>query len=226
MGFILQIETATKTCSVALSNNGVLVALKETTDAEYTHAEKLFVYIQDILNIGQITPFELTAVCISSGPGSYTGLRIGAAAAKGLCAGLDIPLLSIDTSYLLAKISQQHYPDADYYIPLIDARRMEVYAAEFDAALNPLKTASPLILEVNSYSHIPSEKRIVFSGDGCEKYQSLCSHKNVVFDTQTFPSAAAMSEWAFAKLKNKEWEDLAYFEPNYLKEFVTQAKHR
>jgi tRNA threonylcarbamoyladenosine biosynthesis protein TsaB len=224
MALILQLETATRTCSVALSLNGETIALKESTDAEYTHSEKLFGYIQCVMLEGKKTMEELSAVAVSSGPGSYTGLRIGVSAAKGVCTGLSIPLIGIDTTYLLAVSAQKRHPEADYFIPMIDARRMEVYSARYSNKLEIIENAKPMLLDNTFHNDIDADSRIVFCGDGVEKYKPISVFQNAVFYTDAVPSSANMSFEAYRKLKQNLTEDVAYFEPNYLKEFVTQAK--
>ncbi|MFN3917357.1 MAG: tRNA (adenosine(37)-N6)-threonylcarbamoyltransferase complex dimerization subunit type 1 TsaB [Flavobacteriales bacterium] len=224
MTVILQLETATRTCSVALSLNGETLALKESTDAEYTHSEKLFSYIQTIMLENKKTMCELSAVAVSSGPGSYTGLRIGVSAAKGICTGLSIPLIGIETSYLLAVAAKKQFPHADYFIPMIDARRMEVYSALYSGQLELIEKVKPKVLDENFYSQIDVNSKIIFCGDGVEKYKSVSIFKNAVYLTDAVPSSANMSSEAFRKLQQNLTEDVAYFEPNYLKEFVTQAK--
>ena len=218
MAIILCLETATTNCSVALSVNGNVVAFREENNKNFSHAEKLHVFIEEVLTAAQIDKKQLDAVAISKGPGSYTGLRIGVSAAKGLCFALDIPLISTLTLEVLA---QQANCEDCLIIPLIDARRMEVYSAVFDKDKNPLRETEAEIINEDSFSEYLSKKKTVFLGDGAEKFQLLSTHQNAEFLIDKFPSAKDMASLVEAKYKISDLENVAYFEPFYLKEFMS-----
>ncbi len=230
MPLILNIETATTVCSVALGNDGKLLAYKEL-NGEYTHAENLTVFIQDVMLKAGKHLSELDAISVSKGPGSYTGLRIGVSTAKGLCYSLNKPLIGINTlQHMASSIGHSsHYVPGSILCPMIDARRMEVYCALFDQENNFLLPTSALIIDENSFGDILSDpdKQMMFFGDGSEKCKETLSHcKNAVFLPDIVPSAINMiplSEQAF--LAN-QFEDIAYFEPFYLKDFVAGKKKK
>jgi tRNA threonylcarbamoyladenosine biosynthesis protein TsaB len=214
--YLLHLETSTKVCSVSLSLNGLEVQLKESTEDQFVHGEKLTLFIEEVLKIEQIAPKDLSGVSIASGPGSYTGLRIGTSTAKGLCYALKIPLIAIDTLLSLAAQAQSKYSDKNL-CPLIDARRMEVYNAIYSCELENLKPISADVIEADSYAAF---KNLVVFGDGAEKLKEIWSERQILFDDEIFCSAAGQVKLAFKKFKNKEFEDTAYFEPFYLKDFV------
>lgn len=217
--YILNIETSTKNCSVSIAQNGKTIALKEVAEESFSHSEKLHVFIDNLLKENQITYKDLNAVALSAGPGSYTGLRIGTSTAKGLCFALDIPLIAVDTLLVLAK----QVNEDSLIIPMIDARRMEVYTAIFDATHNPATPVQALVIDENSFAEI-SEKAVLI-GDGAAKCKEVLNRENFIFlDEIRYPSAREMSEISFDKFQKKEFEDIAYFEPFYLKEFYTGAK--
>ncbi|WP_430400029.1 tRNA (adenosine(37)-N6)-threonylcarbamoyltransferase complex dimerization subunit type 1 TsaB [Flavobacterium sp.] len=216
MSFILSIETATKNCSIALSKEGKTIALKEIANQNFSHAEKLHVFIEEILTENQITFKDLIALAVSKGPGSYTGLRIGVSSAKGLCYALNIPLISIDTLTLLAR---QITVKEGVIVPMIDARRMEVYTAVFNPEFKMIKEVEALIVDENSFSEIESKVHLV--GDGALKFkETLTNDKFKFYEDVVYPSANEMSCLAFEKYKKSDFENVAYFEPYYLKDFV------
>ena len=216
MSYILNIETATKNCSVAIAKDGKTILCKEMAEEGYSHAEKLHVFINEILNEIEISCNDLSAVAVSQGPGSYTGLRIGVSAAKGLCYALDIPLIAIDTLEVLA--SQVKVANG-IIIPMIDARRMEVYSAIFDSKLNKIREVQAEIIEEDSFSTI--DLPIYFVGDCASKCKTVLTKENFIFlEDKIFPSANEMSALSYEKFKNNDTVDVAYFEPYYLKDFV------
>lgn len=220
--YILNIETSTKNCSVSLAENGKTIICKELSEAGFSHAEKLHVFIERVLTEGNLTFKNLSAIAVSQGPGSYTGLRIGVSAAKGLCYALDIPLIAIDTLQILA--GQANVKNGSI-IPMIDARRMEVYSAIFDENYNKIRQVQAQILDENSFSEI--KNTIYFLGDCSEKAKTVLTKENFVFlDDKLFPSANEMSLLSFEKFNNNEFEDLAYFEPYYLKDFLITTSKR
>jgi tRNA threonylcarbamoyladenosine biosynthesis protein TsaB len=218
MSLILHLETATKACSVALSRDGQLIALKEDLTAEYAHSENLTLFIQDVLSQAGLSLNDLSAVSVASGPGSYTGLRIGVSTAKGLCYALGIPLIAVDALYSLAQLAAEKYPTYNL-CPVIDARRMEVFNAIYDTHLNVLKPISADIIDENSYA---SFEPFVYFGDGAEKLQENWQGRNVSIDLSIHCSAAGQVKAAHDKFNAAQFEDVAYFEPFYLKDFVTK----
>ncbi|OYQ38171.1 tRNA (adenosine(37)-N6)-threonylcarbamoyltransferase complex dimerization subunit type 1 TsaB [Flavobacterium cyanobacteriorum] len=216
MGYILNIETATKNCSVSLAKSGVPAALEEFAGEGYLHAEKLHVFIAKVLEKENITFNQLSAVAVSMGPGSYTGLRIGVSAAKGLCYALTIPLIAVDTLEILARSLIVH---EGVIIPLIDARRMEVYSAVFDASYNRLRETRAEIITEESFS--PYAQPVHLIGDGAAKCKPLLADSRFKYhDGLLYPSAAMMAGLSWQKFTQQEFEDVAYFEPYYLKDFI------
>ena len=216
MSYILNIETATKNCSVALAKDGKTIGCYEIAEVGYSHAEKLHVFIEQAINEAGITYQDLAAVAVSQGPGSYTGLRIGVSAAKGLCYALNIPLIAIDTLKSLA--SQVQVSDG-LIVPMLDARRMEVYSAVFNSNLENKRTTQAEIITEESFNEI--EEKIYFVGDCAQKCQTVLKQENFVFlEEIVFPSAKEMSVLSFEKFSNNETVDVAYFEPFYLKDFM------
>jgi len=219
--FILNIETSTKNCSVSLSKNGKVIALKELNDGNYSHAEKLHVFIDDVLKEANINMQQLNAVAISKGPGSFTGLRIGVSAAKGLCFALDIPMISIDT---LKSLALQVVVDVGYIIPMLDARRMEVYSAVFNKDCLLVRETEAQILDETSFQNYLENQQVHFIGDGVPKTKELISHPNAIFVDDKLPSSNEIGALAFEKFEQNDFENSAYFEPFYLKDFVANKK--
>ena len=216
MNYILNIETATKNCSVSLAKNGETILCKEIAEQGYSHAERLHVFIDEILKETGISFQDLKAIAVSKGPGSYTGLRIGVSAAKGLCYALEIPLLSLDTLQVLAqKVSIEN----GLILPMIDARRMEVYSAVFDLNHTKIVEVKAEILTENSYQEV--NEPLYFIGDCQEKCKTVLIKDNFHFIPEiVFPSANEMSALSYEKFIKNEFEDVAYFEPFYLKDFL------
>jgi len=217
---ILHIETATDICSVALSRGKQLLGLKEDANG-YSHAEKLILFIQELISSCDMIPENLDAVCLSTGPGSYTGLRIGAATAKGLCYTTAIPLIAVTTlESIAAGARNRHKEDAFYYVPMIDARRMEVYTTLFDEKGNMIHDISAQVIDADSFQKLLQQRRILFCGNGVPKCEPfLAASPNALFD-YTPLSAQFMIEKAYAKFALQQFEDIAYFEPFYLKEYI------
>lgn len=216
MVYILNIETATKNCSVSLAKDGVTIGLKEIAEQNFSHAEKLHVFIADLLSENHVDFSALKAVAVSQGPGSYTGLRIGVSSAKGLCYALNIPMIAIDTLALLAnKIKVEE----GFIVPMIDARRMEVYTAFFNASHEKTRAIEAEIIDESSYSEINDTMHLV--GDGIAKFKNVLTAEKFIFhDDVIFPSANEMSAMSFNAYKKSDFVDVAYFEPYYLKDFV------
>ena len=216
MSYILNIEAATKNCSVALAKEGKTILCKEIAEEGYSHAERLHVFIEEIINEAGIGMKELNAIAVSQGPGSYTGLRIGVSAAKGLCYALSIPLIAVDT---LQALASKVKIDKGLIVPMIDARRMEVYSAVFFASLEKKREVLAEVIAESSFEDI--EETVYFVGDCNEKCKSVLTKDNFVFlDDIKYPSANEMSALSFDKYKKSDTVDVAYFEPYYLKDFL------
>ncbi len=226
MALILSLETSTKVCSVCLSKDDSVVAKKELFEAN-SHATHLTVFIQDLFEqLPNISLEDIDAIAVSSGPGSYTGLRIGVSVAKGICYALNKPLIAITSLECLVQSVINHpelkgkTDDKVFYCPMIDARRMEVYTVLFNAEMQMTKEITAEIIDEESYQTTLDTNTIVFLGDGAEKCKETIIHTNAIFLDNQVPLAANMAKIANAKFKNKEFEDVAYFEPFYLKDFV------
>ena len=216
MSYILNIETATKNCSVALAKEGKTILCKEIAEEGYSHAERLHVFIEEIIKEAGITFQDISAIAVSQGPGSYTGLRIGVSAAKGLCFALDIPLIAVDTLQVLA--SQANVSNG-LIIPMLDARRMEVYSAVFDKNYIKIRSVEAEIITENSFEDL--QETLYFVGDCAEKCKPVLTKENYIFlDEIKYPSAKEMSFLSFEKFQKNDTVDLAYFEPYYLKDFM------
>lgn len=221
MNYILNIETATKNCSVALAKEGQTLVCKEIAEDGYSHAERLHVFIEELIQEAGIHFQDLQAIAVSQGPGSYTGLRIGVSAAKGLCYALNIPLIAVDTLQILA--SQATVSDG-LIIPMLDARRMEVYSAVYNSKLAKQREIQAEVITENSFETIT--ETIYFVGDCADKCKTVLAKPNFIFlDKIIYPSAKEMSSLSYYKFQNNNFEDLAYFEPYYLKDFmITPSK--
>ena len=222
MTYILNLETATKNCSVSISQNGQTILCKEMAEAGYSHAEKLHVFIEECLKESNISFKDLSAIAVSQGPGSYTGLRIGVSAAKGLCFALDLPLIAVATLQVLAsKLSISE----GVIIPMIDARRMEVYSAIFNSKSEKIREVQAEILTENSFEEI--SETIHFVGDCAEKAKTVLTKSNFIFHEEIiYPSANEMSELSYKKFQENKLEDVAYFEPYYLKDFMATVSKK
>ena len=219
LGYILNIETATKNCSVALAKDGKTIFCKEIAQEGYSHAERLHVFIEEIIKEAGIPFKDLSAIAVSQGPGSYTGLRIGVSAAKGLCYALDIPLIAVDT---LQALASQVTISSGLIIPMIDARRMEVYSAFFSPTLEKKREILAEIIDENSFGDL--QETLYFVGDCAEKCKSVLNKDNYVFlEDIKYPSAKEMSALSYEKFKINDTVDVAYFEPYYLKDFMITA---
>lgn len=221
MPYILSIDTSTEICSVALSKGTEQVAFRESAEGR-SHAKVLLPFIEETLHEANVQPSKLQAVAVSMGPGSYTGLRIGVSTAKGLCYSLGIPFIAVPTLQVMAAgacPSLAQHPDA-LLCPMLDARRMEVFTALYDSALREVRPFSAQIIDENSFVDVLGEKKVVFCGNGMEKCKELLSkNANALFD-DTPISARNMREIALQKFENQQFEDVAYCEPMYGKEYV------
>ena len=223
---LLCIETSGKNCSVALFEDLQLVSHREVLTEQFSHSENLHVFIEQVLKERKVHPKAIKAIAISAGPGSYTGLRIGVATAKGLCYGWDIPLIALPTLRILAERAIGQLKGISYIIPMIDARRMEVFTAIYGCDFSPIVGERSEILTENSFDTYLSQGKTLFLGDGSDKWANLCQHPNAVFLTGQFPSAQQMGTLAMEKYQAQTFEDIAYFEPFYLKEvyFIKNEK--
>jgi tRNA threonylcarbamoyladenosine biosynthesis protein TsaB len=217
MAIILSIETSTPICSVALHQDGKLLFLLELEEAG-AHAEKLMGLIESVLNAQQISVHDLDAIAVSEGPGSYTGLRIGVSTAKGLAFAGDLKLIGISTLRALALGTKQTCTSQELIISMLDARRMEVYREIYDSELNVISSLDAEILDQNSYQEILQKGQVCFVGDAVTKISEIITHPNAKF-LKVPVSADLIGQAGYQKYKNQEFEDLAYFVPNYLKEF-------
>ena len=221
MTYILNLETSTKNCSVSLAKNGVVVASREIAEQGFSHAEKLHVFIEEVVAEATITLKDLHAIAVGKGPGSYTGLRIGVSTAKGLSYALDIPLIAVDTLLVLAK--QLEITDG-LLVPMLDARRMEVYSAIYDGDYNNVRVIQAEVIDENSFSDY--NQKLYFLGDGAQKCKAILNKENHFFaDEIIYPSALQMAALSFEAYKISDTVDVAYFEPFYLKDFFLQTKN-
>ncbi|MEY3843659.1 MAG: tRNA ((37)-N6)-threonylcarbamoyltransferase complex dimerization subunit type 1 TsaB [Bacteroidota bacterium] len=210
--YILHLETATKVCSVALSKNGIVVAEKESIAEGFIHSEALTLYIEDVMNEAGVSLSELSAISVSSGPGSYTGLRIGLSTAKGLCFALNIPLISVETLLSLRALVAN---EEKSIIPMLDARRMEVYAQVFGSGGSVLQPLDAIELDETSFSEF---EPFIVLGDGAAKCKEMWEHRNITWNENLLCSAKGQATIAYEKFQQKEFENTAYFIPIYLKD--------
>ena len=243
---LILIETSTALCSAALAEDGVITAYRESS-APKAHASLTAVFIQEMLEEKGLTIADCDAVCVSKGPGSYTGLRVGVSTAKGLCFGSGKPLIAIGTLDILTAQAQEASPETgiadpsetviadltgnpSHIVPMIDARRMEVYAATFkrtDATprYTQITETAPAIIDETSYTDLLNEGPVLFIGDGAGKCADVIKHPNATF-IQCWPKASAMLQPALRAYRERRFEDVAYFEPFYLKEFVATVSKK
>jgi tRNA threonylcarbamoyladenosine biosynthesis protein TsaB len=221
MARILSLETSVDVCSVAIHNQGTLIKEIVINEAQ-AHAARLAPLIQEILKQTALTSSDLQAVAITSGPGSYTGLRIGTSTAKGLCYALDIPLISIPTLDILA-YQAKHLADKNTLLcPMIDARRMEVYCQITDTGMNVIQPVEALVINEKSFEELLAGQKMLFFGNGAEKCRTVLNSSNAVFLNGIFPRAAVLGSLAHKKFEAGEYEELADFKPAYLKDFVAK----
>lgn len=220
MSLLLSIETSTSVCSVAIHNDSTLIA-ERSIDSDKSHSTLLLQFIEDLLSENNLSIKDVSALAISEGPGSYTGLRIGLSTAKGLCYSLDIPLIAINTLDALGLQISKTLSDTNLACPMIDARRMEVYCTILNNKNNRVKELNNEIIDEHSFAEYLNNNTIHFFGNGAEKCKDVITHKNAFYIDDVKPSATTVGELGLLKLANKEFEDVAYFEPNYFKEFYT-----
>lgn len=227
MGKILQIETATEVCSVSIASEGKVLETIETTKGR-SHAAVLSVFIQELINKTGLSADNLDAIAVSMGPGSYTGLRIGVSTAKGLSYGAGLPLIAVPTLEsmcygMLEKIKVEKRKICDHALmaPMIDARRMEVYTAVFTQNIVPVQETSALVIESSSFDDLLKKNKLVFFGEGADKLSDIIVHPNAIFIKEFKLSSAFMTISSFNRFRRKDFVDVAYFEPYYLKDFIT-----
>ncbi len=223
MSYILNIETSTKNCSIALGKEEKIIDSIDYMEEGYSHAEKLHVFIDQILKKNRLQAGNLEAIAVSKGPGSYTGLRIGVSTAKGLAYALNIPLIAIST---LEHMARQIKEQKTFIIPVIDARRMEVYSAVFDEKHKLVREIKAEIIDENSFGDYLKQKKVFFVGDAIDKIKEVIQHPHAVFIENSYPSAKEMVELSYQKHLEKDYVDTAYFEPFYLKDFIVTRKKK
>ena len=223
---ILCLDTATDICSVALTRAAQVVAYRENSDGN-SHARTLLPFVEEVLNEAGVQPQELAAVAVSMGPGSYTGLRIGTSTAKGLCYALEIPLIAVPTLQIIAAGAATDTPAGSpvVFCPMLDARRMEVFTAQYDPYLNPMNNVEAIIVDEHTFTELLENHRTIFCGNGAEKCRPLYENNpNASFDL-TPVSASHMAGIALKKFTENQFEDLAYFTPLYGKDYVAAKPH-
>ncbi len=219
MAYILHIETSTKQCSVAIGYKGKCISEKKLLSEHYSHEEKLHVFIQEALQEVNLNISELGAVSVSKGPGSFTGLRIGVATAKGICYALDLPLIAIDTLKLMIQPYLKK-KDIDFLIPMLDARRMEVYTAIYDNYENCVQQIKAQVLTENSFHKVVGDRNCLIIGNGAVKFQNIKPKIKAYFSEYIYyPSAKDMCLLSWKHKLNRNYQDINTFEPYYLKDF-------
>jgi len=218
MPVILSLETATTVCSVAITDGERIIAEKKLHE-DKSHANQLTLLIEELLNNSEFKMSDIKAVAISEGPGSYTGLRIGLSTAKGLCYALAVPLIGVSTLKAMALEVSHSHKKGELLCPMIDARRMEVYTSLYSSTLEVLLPPQPMILDESSFNETLVGSKVLFFGNGSDKFKSVTDSANAVFIPDKSPSAWAVGKLAAEKFRKNQFEDLAYFEPEYLKEF-------
>src|SRR5690554_4321927 len=221
MAVIINLETSTTNCSVSIARDGELIQLREDNSFQYSHSEQLHLFIREVLQETSLSFQDISAIAVSKGPGSYTGLRIGVSAAKGLCFSLDLPLISVPTLEVLAE--QEMGKGYDFIVPVLDARRMDVYAVVFDAYGKQIRDTRAETLQEDCYRDYAERGKVLLIGDGAEKCRELLGHPNFVFKS-AMPSSREMAGLSYTKFRSAQFEDVAYFEPFYLKDFILQGK--
>tara|TARA_B100001093_G_scaffold16373_1_gene14929 strand:+ start:7107 stop:7790 length:684 start_codon:yes stop_codon:yes gene_type:complete len=226
LGLILNIETSTKTCSIAIGKNGVLISEKLIRSDQFVHGEKLHLLIKELFNQENIQLRNLDAIAISSGPGSFTGLRIGVASAKGLAYAIKKPLISVVTTDLMMEC---YHPktktENSIFFPMIDARREEVYTAGYDLKKNRIWKVEALVVNQEFFKRLKDFDKIYFIGEGAGKFKNTIQQKNIFIDDSPITKAKGMLGISNKKLLKKDFEDLAYFNPFYLKDFTPHKKN-
>lgn len=222
MALILNLETATTNCSVNVAEDGNILAIKEHNTPSFSHSEQLHLFIQECLVSAAVAIQDLDAVAVSKGPGSYTGLRIGVSTAKGLCFALGRPLIAVPTLQSMAM--QMALDKGELIIPVLDARRMEVYSAVFDDVGQQIRETRAEIIDQDSFSEYLGYNKVFIAGPGASKMEAVLKTDTFVFETEIIPSSTQMATLSYEKFRKKDFEDVAYFEPYYLKDFLSTQK--
>lgn len=218
MSYILSVETSTPICSIAIHQRGGLLG-NQSLYIDKSHSGLLVPSIQSLIKYCGLTLSELDAIAVSKGPGSYTGLRIGVSTVKGLCHALDVPLIAVNTLKAMANGMTKYINKEDMLCPMLDARRMEVYSLVTDSELDTLESTTPRVIDEDSYKSFLEKGKVYFFGNGAEKCKEIITHPNAIFIEGIEPDATHIGTLAYSKYKAKKFEDLAYFDPFYLKEF-------
>jgi tRNA threonylcarbamoyladenosine biosynthesis protein TsaB len=221
MALILSLETSTEVCSVAIHEDEKLLATLEVHQPQ-SHASKLAVLTEQVIQLSGIKSHQLSAVAVSSGPGSYTGLRIGTSTAKGICYALNIPLIAINPLEIMSRQVRNFNFQQTFLCPMIDAMRMEVYCLLMDETHTILHPTEAKIIEPSSFSDILEHRQILFFGNGALKCRDVIRHRNARFIEGVYPKASALGNMALDYFRNKSFADLVNYEPTYLKEFVAK----
>lgn len=221
MSLLLSIETSANNCSVAIHKDSVLIG-SENVDQPQAHAAQLAPLIQNLLRKSRVLASQLSAVAVSSGPGSYTGLRIGTSTAKGICVSLNIPLIAVPTLHIIAREAVDKHKPEGVLCPMIDARRMEVYCQTFDSSLQPMSEVEAEVIDEDSFAELLVANKMFFFGDGAEKCKEVISHPNACFLPAILPNAVTLGKIAAEKYRTGTFEDIVNFTPFYLKEFVAK----
>ncbi len=230
MSKILCIDTATDVCTISVYSNNQCLIYRDSGE-ERSHAIQLGVFIDEVLKEISLNIEDLDAIAISKGPGSYTGLRIGVSMAKGLCYAKDIPLISVCTLQSMCygvsdSFIEEHHLKDFYYCPMLDARRMEVYTAQYSSDYLSVNDIEAKILDENSFNDLLSKKPVIFFGNGAEKSKQVIKHKNALYCDNFLYTSRNMRDIAFSKFENRDFEDVAYFEPFYLKDFIATVPRK
>ncbi|GGD46169.1 tRNA (adenosine(37)-N6)-threonylcarbamoyltransferase complex dimerization subunit type 1 TsaB [Muriicola marianensis] len=223
MAYILHLETASTNCSVSVAQDGILLSSREHNSPSFSHSEQLHIFIEEVIAKSGISLQDLDAIAVSKGPGSYTGLRIGVSSAKGLCYALDIPLISTRT---LRSLALQIKEEKGVIIPMLDARRMEVYTAVFSVDHKELEPTKALILQTDSFQDYAQKGPVYLVGSGAGKCRDFLQHPNFRILDHLVPTSTTMCKEAYEKFQAKQFEDVAYFEPYYLKDFILKPKSK
>jgi len=224
MALILSLETSTTICSAALHRDGKLLIAEELLTPQ-SASSQLSPLIDQLLTTAKVTPKDLAAVAVASGPGSYTGLRIGVATAKGICFGLNVPLIAINTLEVMAAQVAKSFQESTEDIllcPMLDARRMEVYCLVSDPRLNEVEPTQAKVIDAESFANRLAQRTVYFFGNGADKCKNVINHPNARFLNDLHPTAKQLGVMAFHKFEKGEFENLSSFEPHYLKEFMVK----
>ena len=226
MSIILSLDTSAHGCSVAVHQNGEILSISDIFK-EQSHGSRLALMINQVLDNAGVKISQLSAVAVASGPGSYTGLRIGTSTAKGLCYSLNVPLIAVDSlSAMTAQAIRLTKGQSVLYCPMLDARRMEVYCAILDQSLRFIQPIQAKVLDTVSFNEVLEAHKVVFFGDGSDKSREVINHSNAHFLEGIFTSASGVGELAWMRFQQKKFEDLVHFEPYYLKEFLIKKSSK